>query len=196
LQKYLAESPVLELPDFQDTLYKDYVEKDEGRIRIVDDKNLSTATIDTKIASTKARYGDKLALVAVDYVNQVVLPGNSDIYDWKTQIEVAKTLKNTARKHDICLVSPYQIDDTGIARFAKGLLDSPDVAQLIKVPDKESGHLVLETTKARSASDTGVYTMGINWECLTIDPRPVILEGLSSNEAQEGTGTAVKGLEL
>lgn len=164
---------------FQELLVK-LPELDKGRIIIIDDRNLSMATLDAKVSSYKSRYGDMLKLVVVDYVNQIELYPGADMYSWINQIELSKGLKNQARKHQVCLVSPYQIDEGGNARFAKGLLDSPDVAQLIKVDDKESGTIVFETEKARSASDTGVHRVGINWETLRIDPRPVDLDDLDS----------------
>lgn len=160
---------------FQEELLK-LPEKEEGRIIIIDDRNLSINTLDAKISTYKSKYGDSLKLVTVDYVNQLILFPGADMYSWINQIELSKELKKQARKNNICLVSPYQIDDSGQARFAKGLLDSPDVAQLITVDSKESNTIVFETTKARSASDQGKHRVGINWDILRIDPRQVQLE--------------------
>jgi len=160
---------------FQDELLK-LPEKDEGRIIIIDDRNLSAATVDAKVSSYKSRYGEKLKLVVVDYVNQLELYPGADMYSWINQIEISKFLKNQARKHNVCVVSPYQMDENGNARFSKGLLDSPDVAQLIKVDEKDSGTIVFETEKSRSASDKGVYRVSIDWNTLKIDPRPVVLD--------------------
>jgi KaiC/GvpD/RAD55 family RecA-like ATPase len=177
---------------FQDKLLN-LPEIDEGRIIIIDDRNLSMATLDAKVSSYKARYGDMLKLVVVDYINQLELYPGADMYSWVNQIELSKALKNQARKHQVCLVSPYQIDEGGNARFSKGLLDSPDVAQLIKVDDKESGTIVFETEKARSASDTGVHRVGIDWTTLKIDPRAVALDDLSPAEGKEDSETISDG---
>lgn len=166
---------------FQDALLK-LEEKDEGRIIIIDDRNLSISTLDAKVSSYKARYKDKLKLVVVDYINQLELYPGADMYSWTNQIELSKGLKNQARKHEIVLISPYQIDDAGQARFAKGLLDSPDVAHLIHVDDKESNTIVFETTKARSASDTGVHRVSINWDILRIDPAKAYLPEIDGTE--------------
>ena len=173
---------------FQEKLLK-LEEKDEGRIIIIDDRNLSMATLDAKVSSYKSRYGDKLKLVVVDYINQLELYPGADMYSWINQIELSKGLKNQARKHQVCLVSPYQIDEGGNARFAKGLLDSPDVAQLIEVDDKESGTIVFATEKARSASDTGVHRVRIDWTTLRIDPRPVELEEIDGAMSVVDKGT-------
>lgn len=160
---------------FQANLQK-LEEKEEGRIIIHEDRMLSLSTIDTTVASLKGKYGDKLLLGIVDYVNQVVLDGTKDMYDWKDQITVSKGLKNIARKNDMCIVAPYQIDAEGKARFSQGILDAADVAQLINVHNKADGHIEFETVKARSADDSGKSNVSINWETLLIDPRPVVIE--------------------
>jgi KaiC/GvpD/RAD55 family RecA-like ATPase len=195
LVDYLSTRAKLDIVEFQDTLYRECTEKEEGRIIIIDDRSLSVGSIDAKVSNFKSKYGDKLALVVVDYVNQVILDSTVDMYDWKPQAVVAKSLKACARKNDLCVVSPYQIDDNGATRFSKAILDSADVAHLIDVTDKDSGIIGLNTTKARSADDTGRYLMHMNWETITIDPRPVILE-TEEDEDSEGSGKAIKGLEL
>lgn len=158
-------------------------EKDEGRIVVIDDRDLSIGTIDTKIASWKSRYGDKLGLVIIDYLNQVVIDGTTDMYDWKDQIMVSKTLKNLARKYDVCIVSPYQMDEDGKARFSKGILDACDAAQLIQVQDKDSGHIVFENTKMRSGEDGGKCRVTMNWKTLRIDPRAVVLDEITEDSS-------------
>lgn len=157
--------------DFQDRLQK-LLEKEEGRIIIYEDRMLSLSTIDTVITGLKAKYGDKILLAIVDYLNQIVLTGHKDMYDWKDQITVSKGLKNIARKNDLCVVAPYQIDGDGKARFAQGILDAADVAQIIHAEDE---YLEFETVKARSADDSGRSKVGMHWETLRIDPRPVVI---------------------
>lgn len=179
-----------EVPDpfkFQDELQK-LPEITEGRIIIIDDKDLSLPNIDTKVSIYKKLFGDSLGLVVVDYLNQVCLESGGsiiDIYDWKTQIVVSKMLKNLARKHDVCFFSPYQMDDNGVARFSKGILDACDIAQLLKVPDKDSETMILETTKARSTSNDGVHGIGINWETLRICPKAVDLTKLDQSDDKD-----------
>lgn len=167
--------------EFQHELQTRYQEKDEGRIIILDDRDLSLATLDVQISKYKAMYGDELALVVVDYINQLVLDPAADPYDWKVQTTLGKMLKNLARKHDVCLVSPYQMADDGSTRFAKGILDAADLAQLIQIVDEgvenpEFSKMYLETTKARSNRDDGKYSFTMHWKTLTIDPREVSLQ--------------------
>lgn len=187
LEKTIQEfGQIIRFGQFEVELKKACKEKEEGKIIIIDDREPTLATLDTRISSLKSRYGDLLRLVVVDYVNQVKLDHKSDdMYDWKDQVSVSKGLKNLARKHGVCVVSPFQMDANGEARFAKGLLDACDAAYLIIVEDKESGHIKLVTSKARSADDGGSYRVGMDWLTLRVDPREVILEESEAGEEAE-----------
>lgn len=167
-----------ELLEFQRELQK-LPEKEEGRIIIVDDRDLSIGSIDTQVATYKSRFGDDLRMVVVDYLNQIVIEGSKDMYDWKDQISVSKFMKNLARKHRVCMVSPYQIDDGGKARFSKGILDAADTAQIIFKDPEDPEHIIFITDKMRGAEDTGKHKVKVDWKVLTIDPRSVALEDIS-----------------
>ena len=163
----------------------------EGQIIIVDDRKLSTTSIDLHLQKLKAQYGDKLTVAIVDYVNQVCLPGNSDIYDWKTQIELSKELKSLARKHDVCLISPMQIDDNNGVRFAKGILDAPDIAFVLNTHEKEDAAITFETIKIRGGSPIN-FTSGMNWDTLkisaadvTVAPKRDIVKKQSKKESSK-----------
>ena len=136
---------------------------------IIDDRSLTLTSIDLHVGKAKARFKDKLTLVVVDYLNQIVLEGARSQYDWQPQIELSKGLKNIARKHDVILVSPYQIDATGEARFAKGILDAPDIALVLEAHDKDIGAVSFETTKIRSGRELK-FTSPIDWDTLRISP--------------------------
>lgn len=178
-EKHFKNNSAPDVYKFQEELYSTCEERDDNKIIIIDDKDLSIATIDTKLSSYKSKYGDALALVVVDYINQVTIEGSDDPWDWKIQQLLSKMLKNMARKYDICLVSPYQMADDGSTRFAKGILDAADTAQLIYV-DKETNTMTFKTTKARSTDDGGEHTVQIDWVCLRIDPTAVSLEQLKA----------------
>lgn len=195
--KYFNSGKNVDIFDFQDELYDTCEEKEEGKIIIVDDRSLSVGGVDAKLSTYKSKYGDKLGLGVVDYLNQLVLDSTTDMYDWKPQIVVSKTLKNLARKYDMCIVSPYQMNEDGIARFSKGILDAADVAQLLKVDSKDSNSLLLETTKARGTNDEGRHRVGISWTSLRIDPRAVVLEDMEPVEDDNSKlGKAVEGLGI
>lgn len=194
LERHVQEGVILDPEKFQDDLYSSCKEREDRKIIIVDDRELSIATIDTKLSTYKSKYGDKLGLVCVDYLNQIVLDSSADMYDWKPQIVVSKSLKNMARKYDIALVTPYQIDAEGKARFAQGILDAADVAQLLLVEDKSDGLLHFITDKARSTTDQGRHAVSIDWNTLTIDPKPVVIDDNEVDEETESNSDLGLGL--
>jgi hypothetical protein len=156
---------------FEATLVKKCTLKPDNQIIIIDDRALTTTTIDLHLSKLKSKFGDKLTLAVVDYINQIMIEGgNGNKYDWQPQVEVSTKLKDLARKYKLGMVSPYQIDDSGNARFAKGILDSADIALLLEAHDKETGAISFETTKIRGASDQK-FTSPIDWKTLRISPQ-------------------------
>jgi len=156
---------------FEENLVRNHELKQDNQMIIVDDRDLTISSIDLHIGKAKAKFGDKLQVVVVDYLNQIVQEG-SDMYDWKPQIEVSKKLKNLARKYEVVLVSPYQIDATGEARFAKGILDAADIALVMEAHDKSSEAISFETTKIRGGKEMK-FTSPIDWETLKISPQSI-----------------------
>ena len=84
------------------------------------------------------------------------------------------------------LFSPYQIDATGEARFAKGILDAADIAMILQAHDKETGAMSFDTTKIRGGPPLK-FTSPINWETLRISP-----ESIEKPEAKETVKRAKK----
>ena len=156
---------------FEENLVRNHQLKPDNQMIIVDDRDLTLSSIDLHVGKAKAKFGDKLGVVVVDYINQIVLEG-ADQYDWKPQIEVSKKLKNLARKYEVVMVSPYQIDATGEARFAKGLLDAADIALVMEAHDKEQNAVSFETTKIRGGKEMA-FTCPIDWDTLRISPQSV-----------------------
>lgn len=156
---------------FEETLVRNFTLKPNNQMIIVDDRDLTLSSIDLHIGKAKSKFGDYLKLVVVDYINQIVLEGQ-DQYDWKPQIEVSKKLKNLARKHDVVMVSPYQIDAAGEARFAKGILDAADIALILNAHDKDQGAITFDTTKIRNGREMQ-FTSPIDWDSLRISPQSI-----------------------
>lgn len=156
---------------FEEALVREKRLKETNQITIIDDRALTLSSIDLHLGKLKARYGDKLTVAVVDYLNQIVIEGAGQ-YDWQPQIVVSKKLKDLARKYDIIMVSPYQIDATGQARFAKGILDAADIALIMHAHDKELGAISFETTKIRGGRDMK-FTSPINWNTLRVSPTPM-----------------------
>lgn len=151
---------------FEETLLSTKSLKADNQIIIIDDRNLSLTTIDIQLGKLKAKFGDKLTVGVVDYINQIRIEGKAT-YDWQPQIDISTKLKEFARKFDIVMFSPYQIDATGEARFAKGILDSADIALVMTAHDKEECAISFETTKIRGASEMN-FTSPIDWSTLRI----------------------------
>lgn len=126
----------------------------DNQFVIIDDPKLTLASIDLNIQKFKAQFKDKLKIVVVDYLNQIDIP---DIYDWKTQIFLSKKLKEFARKYNIIMVTPFQINNEGEARFSKGILDSADIAMNLEAhkdkEDPENSYIEFESTKTRNIDD-------------------------------------------
>lgn len=141
--------------------------KPDNQLIIVDNQKLTISDIDAILTKQKSIFGESLKTATIDYVNQIHV--ENDLYDWKTQIVLSKRLKDLARKHEISIITPYQIDKTGEARFAKGLLDAADLA-FVLTTDETS--IDFKTTKIRSGPHFTTKSI-INWDTLAIDPARV-----------------------
>ena len=181
---------------FEAALVRNKALKKDNQIIIIDDRELSITAIDLHLQKLKARFGDSLKLAAIDYLNQVTVPGvRGNMYDWTTQILVSKKLKELARKHDICILSPYQIDEGGGTRFAKGILDSADIAFLLDAHEKDDAAISFNTTKIRGGAPIE-FSSPINWETLRIDPTEIDKPSKKDKKTEEPTLTKEDAKEL
>ncbi len=140
------------------------------QIDVVYDPSLTLAKIkaemDKKVKAINA------GVVLVDYINQVkrsALPSRGGQYDWTEQIEVSKALKAMAQEYECTVVTPYQTDASGEARFAKGILDAADAAYALETYDQEDQCITFNCTKMRSAAMRS-FTSAIDWETMKIGP--------------------------
>jgi len=137
----------------------------DNRLFIIDKPDLNLSRIDHYCNLFSNRYPN-FNMIVVDYINIIKEKENKD---WKTQIEISDTLKDISRKYDITVLAPYQIDATGEARFAKGILDSADRSFTFFPPNIETpNQLDLYTSKIRNGKMMNFSTT-INWPCLRID---------------------------
>jgi KaiC/GvpD/RAD55 family RecA-like ATPase len=153
---------------FEEQLVRNCKLKDDNQMIIIDDRALSLTALDLHLGKLKAKFGEKFTVAVVDYINQIVVEG-ADKYDWKPQIAVSTKLKDLARKYEIMMVSPYQIDEKGEARFAKGILDAADIALVMQAGETA---MTFDTTKIRGSAEMK-FTSGINWNTLRISPVPI-----------------------
>jgi hypothetical protein len=142
----------------------------KNQLITIDNPRLTLANIDATIANFKNKLGDNLTTVIVDYINQI---SEKDAYDWKVQIEIAKKLKELARKYEVILVSPYQTDEEGKAKFSRGLLIPPDWAFKLEAHkagntgDKDS--ILFTCEKSRNDAPFH-FESPIDWSILKIRP--------------------------
>jgi len=142
----------------------------ENRFFIIDDEGLTLNRIDHYCNMFSNQY-DKFNMAVVDYINIIK---HDDSKDWKTQIVLAEALKGMSRKFNLTMLSPYQIDATGEARFAKGILDSAD-RSFAFFPAKEGddraqdNKLQIHTTKIRNGKHMS-FEVFMDWSCVKVDP--------------------------
>ena len=162
----------------------------DKQLDVVYDPVLTLPRIRQELES-KLSQGD-YGVIIVDYLNQVKrsnVPSKGGQYDWTEQIEVSKTLKSMAQEYNVPVFSPYQTDNTGEARFAKGILDAADAAYTIETWSPEDECITFNCTKMRSAKMEG-FTSVMDWETLKIGPqstmnpkeRDAIKDSLSTGE--------------
>lgn len=143
-------------------------------VDIVYDPHLTLGRIRAE-SEKRAAAGD-LGLIVVDYINQVkksTAPNYNGQFDWKEQIEISKSLKLLAQDLDTPVFTPYQIDKTGEARFAKGILDAADASFILDAHKHEDNAMTFQVTKMRGARDDLQFTTKVDWGCLRIGPDSV-----------------------
>lgn len=152
---------------FEDKLMQTPLNKDNQMV-IVDNQSLSLANIDATVQTYKAKFKEKLKVVVVDYVNVITA---KDPLEWKTQLSIAAGLKKIARKHDIAIIAPFQTDEKGGVRFAKGILDAPDWAFNL---DAGESSIRFECKKTRGTRVMD-FESPMEWDHLRIIPNRNLL---------------------
>jgi replicative DNA helicase len=152
--------------DFDFALRSGQVPFKAKRFHIIDDVNLSIPKIDHYLNMLTKKYDVRSTVV--DYLNIIKV---EDRMDWKSQIGLADSLKVLSRKYDQMVMSPYQIDATGEARFAKGVLDSADRSFRFTPADmnEDPNILPFEITKIRNGKSMK-FDVHMDWECLRVVP--------------------------
>src|SRR6056300_1476454 len=142
----------------------------DHRLFMIDDESLTLNRIDHYCNMFSSKYPN-YNMAVVDYVNIIK---HENQKDWQTQITIADNLKSLSRKYDLTMISPYQIDATGEARFAKGILDSADRSFNFFPPsegdDRElESKISIHTTKMRNGKHMSFDVM-MDWSCVKINP--------------------------
>lgn len=137
-----------------------------AQIDIIYDPSLTLPKLKAEVIKRVRKLGN-VGLVIVDYVNQIKKTSSTtDKFDWKDQIDVSTALKELAGVLQVPFFSPYQIDSTGEARFAKGILDSADAAFILDAGDES---ITFTCTKMRGDAKIN-FSSKAYWDTLTIGP--------------------------
>lgn len=139
-------------------------------VDVVYDPNMTLGKVSAEI--NKRMGSGEYGIWIVDYINKVKRTGGNHIQhmDWQEQISISHAFKTLAQDSGVPLLSPYQIDAQGEARFAKGILDSPDAAFILTAHKGETPCMTFNTTKMRGADDEEEFTSTMNWSTLKIGP--------------------------
>jgi hypothetical protein len=164
------------------------------QLDVVYDASLTLSKIRAEL-DKKVKSAMDVGVIIVDYINQVKrsnLPSRAGQYDWTEQIEVSKALKSMAQEYEVPIYSPYQIDATGEARFAKGILDAADAAFTIDTWNTEDAIMTFNCTKMRSGK-MGTFTSTMDWETLKIGPESALTPD-EKEENQHKTGEEINDI--
>jgi replicative DNA helicase len=159
--------------EFHRKLVKRELNKDK-QIDVVYDSALTLSKIQSELDKRVSR--TDIGIVIVDYVNQVRrhnAPGRNSQYDWQEQIEISKKLKSFAQDYETLVFAPYQTDNTGEARFAKGILDAADAAYSLETWEPGDNCMTFNCTKMRNNEVKG-FTSEMDWKSLKIGPNSAI----------------------
>jgi replicative DNA helicase len=160
---------------FHAELVKKHHLHEKKQLDVIYDPYMSLGKIRTELDKKVAAL--EPSVIIVDYINQVKR-GNSrnGQYDWTEQIEVSKALKALAQEYEIPVFSPYQVDITGEARFAKGILDSADAAFSLDAHTKDDKCITFNCVKMRD-NDEISFTSKVDWQSLRIGPESAPIPG-------------------
>lgn len=141
-----------------------------AHLDIIYDNTLTIGRIRTEVAKRVA-LGLPLGIIIVDYIQKVRKSVNSNgRFDWMEQIEISESLKQLASDTGVPVFSPYQIDASGEARFAKGILDAADAAFILDPHKHSDNTMSFAITKMRNAEDDLSFHSLMKWSTLTIGP--------------------------
>jgi replicative DNA helicase len=146
----------------------------EKQIDVIYDPALTLSKIQSELDKRVARAD--IGIVIVDYLNQVRrhnAPSRNSQYDWQEQIEISKKMKSFAQEYETLVFAPYQTDNTGEARFAKGILDAADAAYSLETWEPADKCMTFNCTKMRNNEVKG-FSSEVDWKSLKIGPNSAI----------------------
>jgi replicative DNA helicase len=186
-----------EFDKFHYDLSRNYSLKKENQLEVFYDPSLTLAKVISTVRQKKVQYPD-LGLVVVDYLNQVRrhnAPSKGGQYEWTEQIEISKGLKALAQEQNCLVISAFQTDVQGNARFSKGILDAVDAAYTLQHWGREENCIKFRCDKMRSG-EMQSFISEIDWDCLKIGPNSAMDpdERQKMKEEMMGTGESYDDL--
>jgi replicative DNA helicase len=156
------------------------LEQKDNRFIIIDQIGLELSKIAYYHRYIAEKYPN-FTMSAVDYLNIVKI---EDRLSWQSQILISDALKEGAREHNLTVMSPYQMDADGEARFAKGILDSADKSLIFLPADQQDqqqepgtlSELKVYTAKIRNGRPL-TFSISIDWSSVRVRP-----EGMAMRE--------------
>ena len=148
---------------------------DKPQIDVHYDPSLTLAKIISVVRQKQAQLPD-LGIVIVDYLNQIRrhnAPNRSGQYDWTEQIEISKGLKSLAQESKVLVLSAFQTNEKGEARFSKGILDAVDAAYSIQHWGDAEPCIKLKCDKMRNGK-AEPFVSEMNWDTLKIGPHTAL----------------------
>lgn len=173
-----------------DKLHDDLIKRplSEVQLDIIHEPKMSLATIKSELDKKVAKLNP--SVIVVDYINQVRRTNSSyGQYEWTEQIEISNSLKEMAQEFEVPIISPFQIDQAGQARFSKGILDSCDAAYNLNPWSKQDSIITFENVKMRDEEEVS-FTSVIDWESLKIGPKSGIIPEKESKKSQKSNEEA------
>ena len=160
---------------FHYQLTRNDLRADVPQVDIYYDPSLTLAKIISVVRQKVATMPD-LGIVIVDYLNQVRrhnAPSRGGQYEWTEQIEISKGLKALAQENNVLVLSAFQTNEKGEARFAKGILDAVDAAYSIQHWGDTEPAIKLKCDKMRNGKVEG-FVSSMDWDSLRIGPHTEI----------------------
>jgi replicative DNA helicase len=163
---------------FEMNLFRSKKLRQDAQLIIIDNQRLTPTDVDTNLSKFKAQFGERLQTGVIDYLNAYAV---DDLFKWDTQIWLSNKNKEMARKHNMLLVSPYQTDASGEARFSKGILDKADYAVNLEAGED---YVKAKSTKVRNIQHFE-FTSPMDWSTGRLSADDYIIPSETSDESSE-----------
>lgn len=154
-------------------------------IDIVHTPDLSISKFKAETLRRLHKYGDKVGLIIVDYLNKVKNSefGYANKFDWMEQIQVSDKFKTFAEEIGIPIVTPFQTKADGGVKFSKDILVPADAAFTLHAGED---YIDFENIKMRHMEERG-FTSKMDWMTLKCGPESavVVRDGEEVEEPQD-----------